>query len=213
MNILAHDLPIDEPRAFYEQQSREALRHYPAIGNDDREKSYFLRMLLGCYQAAEYLSSREDFNGILVVVGNSQGGMQALATAALHPKVTAVMINVPAGCDHTAPAIGRQPGWPRWWYAVDGKDADQVRQTSRYFDLVNFAGRVKCPVLIGGGLIDTTCPPSSVYAAYNQVTGPKEIVPLVGAGHGNINNSHSPYYKRSGAWLTELKAGREVPAP
>ena len=56
LNILAHDLPIDEPAAFYQTQSAGPLRDYCAIGNDERDTSYFLRMYLSCYQAVEYLS-------------------------------------------------------------------------------------------------------------------------------------------------------------
>ena len=48
LNINAHDLPIDQPTEFYKQQAAGPLKNYPYIGNDDREKSYFLRMYLSC---------------------------------------------------------------------------------------------------------------------------------------------------------------------
>jgi len=44
LNIMAHDLPIDQPRTFYAQQEAGPLKDYPSIGNDDRQTSYFLRM-------------------------------------------------------------------------------------------------------------------------------------------------------------------------
>ena len=64
LNILAHDLPIDQPPAFYQrQQNEQALKNYTAIGNDDREQSYFLRMYLACSRAVDYLAaSRPDWN-------------------------------------------------------------------------------------------------------------------------------------------------------
>lgn len=78
-NISAHDLPIDHPKEFYKEQSAGPLTNYPAIGNDDRETSYFLRMYLSCYQALEYLTQRNDWDGkTLVVMGGSQGGLQTL---------------------------------------------------------------------------------------------------------------------------------------
>ncbi len=44
LDILAHDLPIDETDAFYLEQKNGALKDYPEIGCEDRETSYFLRM-------------------------------------------------------------------------------------------------------------------------------------------------------------------------
>jgi cephalosporin-C deacetylase-like acetyl esterase len=213
LNVLAHDLPIDEPEAFYKEQSAGPLKDYPAIGNDDRETSYFLRMYLSCYRAAEYLATRPDWDGrTLVVTGGSQGGQQALVTAALHPKVTAAMANVPAGCDMLGPDAGRSPGWPKWYWATRDKDPVKVRETSRYFDVVNFAPRIKCPVLVGVGLIDQTCPPAGILAATNLIPSPKEVVILPLGGHQNENGSHGPYDKRLwGAWLPALKQGKPAP--
>ena len=59
----------------------------------------------------------------LVVTGNSQGGLQAIVTAALNPKVTAVLTLVPAGCDMNGPLAQRQAGWPGWYWASKGRDA------------------------------------------------------------------------------------------
>ena len=212
LNIEAHDLPIDQPAEFYKGQSEGALKDYPAIGNDDRETSYFLRMYLSCYRAADYLTQRPDWDGkILVVTGGSQGGLQGVVTAALHPKVTGVSVCVPAGCDMTGPDAGRAPGWPMWYWKTQGKDEKKVREASRYYDVVNFAPLVKCPVLVGVGLIDQTCPPAGVYAAFNLLAGPKEIVLLPRANHGDKNGSHANYYKRMGAWMGDLRQGKPAP--
>ncbi len=213
LNILAHDLPIDEPAEFYEQQAAGPLRDYWTIGNDDRETSYFLRMYLSCYQAVEYLLSHPEWNGkTLVVTGASQGGQQTLVTAAIHPRVTAALAIVPAGCDMLGPNVGRSPGWPQWYDRTEGKDTKKVREASRYFDVVNFAPRIKCPVLVGFGLIDQVCPPAGVMAAMNQIAAPKEAVILPLGQHLEIDSSHQAYYKRlNEAWLPALREGKPVP--
>jgi cephalosporin-C deacetylase-like acetyl esterase len=77
---------------------------------------------------------------------------------------------------------------------------------------VNFASRVKCPVLIGVGLIDTTCPSPGVFAAYNQLQGPKEIVVLPFGEHSEKKGSHGPYYARFNVWNQALVQGRSAPA-
>jgi cephalosporin-C deacetylase-like acetyl esterase len=212
LNINAHDLPIDAPADFYKQQSQTALNNYPAIGNEDRETSYFLRMYLSCYRAADYLASRDDWDGkTLVVMGTSQGGLQALMTGGLHPKITALLANVPAGCDQTGPLVGRQPGWPMWPYNVRGKDAAKVKETSRYYDVVNFARRIKVPALVAVGLIDQTCPPAGIVAAYNQARGPKELVVMEWSDHQGRNNTQAAFYNRSNEWLRALAAGNPPP--
>jgi len=212
LNINAHDLAIDEAPEFYEQQSRGPLADYPAIGNDDREKSYFLRMYLSCYRAAQYLAERPDWNGkTLLVQGVSQGGLQALMTAALHPKVSAAIAGVPAGCDLAGPQAGRSPGWPAWCWKTQGKDPAKVIEASRYYDVVNFASRIKCPVLVGVGLVDETCPPAGVFAALNQMKGPKEVVVLPRGDHQGSANSHWIFNERSRVWQEELRLGKSAP--
>lgn len=210
LNIMAHDLPFDQPDDFYKQASKTTLRDYVAMGNQDRETSYFLRMYLSCYRAAEYLAQRPDWDGrTLVVTGTSQGGLQAIMTAAIHPKITALMANVPAGCDRTGPRVGRAAGWPGWY---DGApNGPKITETSRYFDVMNFAPRVKCPALVSLGLIDTTCPPSGVFATCNQFQGPKEIIVLVTSGHQDVKGSQARYYARSEAWNQALRQGKPVP--
>ena len=213
LNIQAHDLPIDLPELFYNEQAAGPLKDYYDIGNDDRNQSYFLRMYLSCYRAAEYLTQRADWDGkTLVVLGQSQGGMQSLVTAGLLPKITAAMAIVPAGCDMLGTEIGRAPGWPNWYARVGGKDPVKVRAASRYFDVANFTPRIKCPVLVGLGLIDEVCPPTSVLAAVNQIGSPKEVLFLPKAEHGNVGGAQDAYMHRCyDVWLPALVKG--LPAP
>jgi dienelactone hydrolase len=116
LNIEAHDIPIDEFPAFYNDLKANALKNYTSIGVDSRDTCYFLRMFLGCIRAAEYLTSRPDWDGkTLIVTGVSQGGFQSFATAALFSKVTALVSSAPAGDDADA-ALARPPR-PVAWHA------------------------------------------------------------------------------------------------
>jgi cephalosporin-C deacetylase len=207
MNITAHDLPIDEKKEFYEEKQKNELKDYVIIGAEDREKSYFLRMFLSCYRAVDYLTKREDWNkGALVVIGGSQGGYQAIVTAGMHPAVTALAANVPAGCDHTGKRVKRAPGWPNWtgreWMK---RDPAKLEETGRYFDAMNFARKVKVPALVGVGLVDTVCPAEGVLATCNQLQGPKKIIIMPQSGHGGEGPGHKAYYAVYGAFLEEHK--------
>jgi len=86
LNVLPHDLPIDNPEQFYKDQYNGPLKNYWMIGNEDKDTSYYLRMYLSCVRALEYLKSRPDWDGKkLVVMGTSQGGQQTLVLAGLQP--------------------------------------------------------------------------------------------------------------------------------
>lgn len=205
MNISAHDLPIDEPEQFYQEQSNTALKDYPGMGNEDRETSYFLPMFLACRRAVDYLIQRDDWNQRTVLVhGGSQGGYQAIVTAGLHPAVTAFAANVPAGCDHTGAFANRSPGWPSWASRTwQGKNAAKMLEASRYFDAMNFASRAKCDALVGVGLIDTVCPAEGVIATYNQLAGTKQLVVMPNADHGG---DHKAYVEAFDQFMAKHKS-------
>ena len=166
-------------------------------------------MFLSCYRGADYLTQRPDWDGkTLIVSGTSQGGYQTLVTAGLHPKVTAAMALVPAGCDHTGLLAERAPGWPNWNLNTGRTDAREALEASRYYDAVNFAARIRCPLLVGVGLIDETCPPAGVIAAFNQTHGPRELVVLPRSNHHGDGNAQAAYYARSAAWRTAIRQGK-----
>jgi cephalosporin-C deacetylase len=214
LNIMAHDLPFDQPDEFYKKLATTTLNDYPAIGNSDREKSYFLRMYLGCYRAADYLAGRDDWDGkTLVVMGTSQGGQQSIITGGFYPKITAMIANVPGGCDVTGPSAGRSAGFPYWSNHAPWSKNPAIIETGRTFDAVNFAGHIQCPALVSCGLIDETCPAAGVLAAYDQMKGPKEILILPNSDHHGNNNAQARFFSRSEKWLAAIVKGQPVPPP
>lgn len=184
MNIIIHDLPLDETPDFYKKQAAGPLKDYRDIGMDDKNKSYYRDVILGCVRAIDYLVSRPDFNGKdLGVTGGSQGGALTLITSGLDPRVTLAAPNVAAMCDHSGKAFGRISGWPHWLHRVTDKDKSQkVLEASAYYDAVNFARKFKGKSVNGVGFIDTVCAPTTVYAAYNVLPEPKKMIasPLMG---------------------------------
>jgi cephalosporin-C deacetylase-like acetyl esterase len=59
-------------------------------------------------------------------------------------------------------------------------------KTALYFDTVNFAPRIRAPVMAGMGFIDTTSPPAGVWTALNQVSAPTEPLPMIESEHDNL---------------------------
>ena len=92
-------------RCRFARQAADPIRpgtfraKYQAVGNTDREKSYFLNMYLRDSRVLDYLLTRPDWDGkTMVLMGGSMGGQQSLALAGLRPeKISAVLVCVPAG--------------------------------------------------------------------------------------------------------------------
>ena len=205
VNIEPHDVMPDQPKEYYDALPAE-LKSYNTIETRNRDKNYFLYMYLADIRAVDYLASRPDWDGrTLVVMGTSMGGQQSLCAAGLHPKVTAMLVNVPAGADANGNAHGRKIGYPFW----DVNDS-KVLETAAYFDTVNCAARIKAPSLVSMGFIDTVTPPVGIWAAFNQIKGPKEAAPLPESPHNHLATPEQslPWTQRSAAWLNALVAGR-----
>jgi cephalosporin-C deacetylase len=176
INVDSHDKVPSDP-------SGNVPRTYQAIGNTDRETSYFLKMYLRDSRVLDYLLTRSDWDGkTIVLMGGSMGGQQSLALAGLRPeKISAVLVCVPAGADSNGDLHGRKAGYPNW-----PSDNPDVMKTALYFDTVNFASRIKAPVLAGMGFIDTISPPAGVWTLLNQIPGPVEALPMIESEHDNL---------------------------
>ncbi|MEO8017463.1 MAG: GDSL-type esterase/lipase family protein, partial [Pseudomonadota bacterium] len=142
---------------------------------------------------------------VLSALTNMLGGQQSLCTAGLHPKVTAMLIHVPAGADANGTAHGRKIGYPNW----DANDP-KVLETAQYFDTVNCAAHIKVPSLVAMGFIDTVTPPVGIWTAFNLIKGPKEAAPMIDSPHNHLATPEQslPWTQRSAAWLSALVAGR-----
>ena len=176
VNVDSHDKLPSDP-------SGNVPRGYQAVGNTDRETSYFLNMYLRDSRALDYVLSRPDWDGkTIVLMGGSMGGQQSLVLAGLRPdKISAVLVCVPAGADSNGDLHGRKAGYPNW-----PSDNSDVMKTALYFDTVNFAPRIKAPVMAAMGFIDTISPPAGVWTMLNQVPGPVEALPMIESEHDNL---------------------------
>ena len=187
MDMNAHGLPNGKPKQYYTDLYAGPMKDYRYENRCDREKAYFTGMMLRLVRALDVLTAQPEWDGRHVIVsGTSQGGYQAIAAAGLDGRVTFFAAGVPAGCDHSGMLAGRIAGWPKIVPVVDGKPDMSVLEAYRYIDCMNFATRTKAEgAYFTVGFIDATCPPTSVYAAYNQLTIPKEIYNDIPSGHAH----------------------------
>ncbi len=172
----------------------------------DPDSYYYRRVFTDAVRAIETARSHEAIDGSrIAVTGGSQGGGIAIAAAALEPAVKALMPDVPFLCDFPR-AVGITPRDPfpeiSRFLAVHRDSVERVFRTLGYFDGVNFAGRIsKASALFSVAIMDTVCPPSTIFAAFNALAAPDKTIREYGF---NDHEGGGGFQERTQlAWLAE----------
>ncbi len=157
---------------------------YTLYDIDNKDKYIYRGAYMDCIRAIDFIYSRSD-DGLnidtsrIAVTGGSQGGALALVTAALDHRVKACITDNPIYCDinNLVEISGRKNPveWPVNKYKdylqhSPGLTMKNILRTMDYFDPQNFTPLIKCPVLLGLGLLDIMAPPSTIFAAYNKLS-------------------------------------------
>ena len=147
---------------------------YPGFmtrGIDDPENYYYRRVFTDGVRAVEAARSHPLVDAArTAAVGGSQGGGITIAVGGLVPDLAAVAPDVPFLCDfpRSTTITDRHPYREIGNYLKTHRGrSEQVHRTLSYFDGVHFAARGRAPALFSAALDDQTCPPSTVFAAYN----------------------------------------------
>lgn len=199
IDIQVHGQEVD--LANYDDIQGNSVPIYEPI-----KENYSRNLYLHTVQGVNYLLSRPDVNpNQVAVVGGSQGGRLSVTTAALHPKVSAIV-----------PAIAHYGNLPHLKWAEKcnaeksaGKDlaGAPLPETTpeniccAYYDIMNFAPNVICPTLMNAGMIDPVSYPSGVFAIYNRLGAKdKKIIPIAGFAH----DWSAEFDRRAWRWLDKM---------
>ncbi len=145
----------------------------------DRATYYYRRLFTDAVLAVDAVKTLPGVDADRVAVtGVSQGGGITLAVAGLRNDLCAVMADVPFLSDFprgiavaaTGPYLELTA-----FLASHRSRRKEVFETLRYFDASVLVRTAAAPALFSVALMDTVCPPSTVYAAYNAYAGPKEM--------------------------------------
>lgn len=150
---------------------------YLSNGLSSRDSYYMQKVYASLVRVVDYLTTRPEWDGENIFVqGNSQGAALSIVLAALDPRIDAIAIAHPALSDMAGYAEpGRTGGYPHFQNKYkDVKLTADVIKTLQYYDVVNFARLVKCPVYMTWGFNDNVCPPTTSYAVWNTLQSPKE---------------------------------------
>lgn len=158
------------------------------------ENMLFRHIFLDTAQLAQIVMNFPEVDGNRVgATGGSQGGGLTLACSALEPRIK-----------RSAPIFPFLTDYQRVWEMDQAKDAydelkvyfrnhDPMHQREQeiftqlgYIDVQHLASRIQAEVFMAVGLMDTICPPSTQFAAYNKITSEKSLAIYPDFGHENL---------------------------
>jgi cephalosporin-C deacetylase-like acetyl esterase len=180
-----HGVPVNMDPVVYQNLGAGPLAGYWVYNLDDKDKYYYKRVYLGCIRANDFINSLPQYDGSnLAVMGSSQGGALSIVTAGLDSRVKYLAAIHPAMSDMAGYTQNRAGGWPHMFDKNNAANLTESKlTTASYYDVVNFARQIKVPGRYAWGFNDETCPPTSMYPAYNIITAPKDLWLYLDSGH------------------------------
>jgi len=137
-------------------------------------KTYYYRgAFVDSVRALDFLAARPEVDADRIgITGISQGGALTLAVASLDSRPKVALADVPYLC-HYRRAVEITDAHPyqelvEYCRAHPGVETQAFRTLS-YFDNMNLTPRIGCPTFVTVGLLDMICPPSTIFAAYNNI--------------------------------------------
>ncbi|WP_159886537.1 acetylxylan esterase [Paenibacillus puerhi] len=178
------------------------------LDGHDPQQLLFRHVFLDTAQLARIVMSFPEVDEARVgATGWSQGGALAIACAALEPRIR-----------KAAPVYPFLSDYKRVWEMDLCKDAyaelktffrhfdpqhlreEELFTRLGYIDIQHLAPRIEADVLIGVGLIDTICPPSTQFAAINKMKAPVQLEIYPDFGHEGLPGMHDKIIR----FLSEL---------
>lgn len=163
----------------------------------DKNSYYYKGLFIDCIRAMDYLYSRKDVDTSRIAIwGGSQGGGLAFSTAALDSRVSLCIADIPFLCD--LKGYYEMTHWDevdRWFEKHPEQTWTTLMETMSYFETINMAHRIKCPVYMGIGLQDDTCPPASSFPTYNRLNCKKYFNIYKNCSHWQPDSHYESRFK------------------
>ena len=154
----------------------------------DRNAYSYRGFYVDAWRGVDYLLGRDEVDSSRIgVTRSSQGGGLTITTSAMRPEVRIAAAGAPYLCGFVD-AIELTHTYPYQeindYLRLHPDSRQQVVETLRYFDGVNFADRIICPIIVNIGLQDNVCPPETGYVLFGEITSnDKKLYPYEGHGH------------------------------
>ena len=185
-DINAHGMLDDQPKEYYVALNKGELKDYSGRV-PELENYHFKWMMLRDIRLIDYLTKNPLWDGKhIILTGGSQGGYQSCFIAGLDPRISTIIVRVPAGLDQGATLQGRSASWPKTMYNYP----EETKQFIPYFDPSVTLRNTKADIWCEIGLFDYTCPAANLFAVMNTVSSPKTIITCQRPHVGYIPGDH-----------------------
>ncbi|MBI4977581.1 MAG: acetylxylan esterase [Spirochaetes bacterium] len=162
--------------------------------NDSPDKLLFKSIYLDTAQLARIVMNMDDVDETRVgAFGGSQGGGLTLACASLEPRIKRAAPTFPFLCDYRRvwemdQAANAYAELKTFFRNFDPRHEreDEIFTRLGYIDVQFLTPRIKGEILMGTGLMDNVCPPSTQFAAYNKITSKKNVLIYPDFGHEGL---------------------------
>jgi cephalosporin-C deacetylase len=167
----------------------------------DRHTYAYRGFYVDAWRGIDFLLSRPEVDPARIgVTGTSQGGGLTICTAAMRHEVRAAAAGAPYLCGFLD-AIELTHTYPyeeiNDYLRQHPVSRPAVEETLAYFDGLNFADSITCPIIVNIGLQDNVCPPETGYALFNKISAKdKQLYPYEGHGHDAGRYQHSAIIDR-----------------
>jgi cephalosporin-C deacetylase len=154
----------------------------------DRNTYSYRGFYVDAVRAVDFLLGRPEVDPSRIgVTGSSQGGALTIVTSALRPEVACAAAGAPYLCGFMDSARLTH-SYPyeeiNDYLRLHPEREGQVRATLAYFDGINFAPRIECPIIVNIGLQDDVCPPETGYAVFRAIgSADKKLYPYDNCMH------------------------------
>ena len=161
----------------------------------DRHTYAYRGFYVDAWRGIDFLLSQTEVDPARIgVMGSSQGGGLTITTAAMRPEVRATSAGAPYLCGFID-AIALTHTYPyeeiNDYLRLHPESRQAVEDTLAYFDGINFADRITCPIIMNLGLQDNVCPPETGYVLFDRLgSADKQLYTYDGHGHDAGRQQH-----------------------
>jgi cephalosporin-C deacetylase-like acetyl esterase len=150
-------------------------------GIQDKNSYIFKGVILDCIRAVDFICSRPELDSKgIYTTGGSMGAYLAMVLASLDDRIGL--------CSADNPGYPNQKYTDKLWKSTTfpfntmkdyakkhSMDYNKMLDIWDYYDLKYFVGNIKCPTVVGMGLLDPFIPPTAEVDMYNQIKAPKKL--------------------------------------
>jgi len=154
----------------------------------DRNAYSYHGFYVDALRAVDFLLAQPEVDPARIgVTGSSQGGALTIVVSALRREIACAAAGAPYLCGFLDSARLTH-SYPyeeiNEYLRLHPERESAVRETLEYFDGINFAPAIQCPIIVNIGLHDDVCPPETGFAVYRAIgSSNKKLYPYANCMH------------------------------